>query len=545
MAAAVWLALRGACGALVTCAALAATGAPSLASDPAALKELVDATLLDVMSEAAVDACEDIGAPSAPQLRETWVAWRGRHQLAPLRQVVAGLQRRRSDTKSLESITGPMRRQVLEAAAPDPICAQLMRDLQTPAMDVTALYPRATATAVAVVQGGLAAKPEALAIAPGTPRGEVMLPSQVRAFAAQHKGGFSYANAEGARRDIGWVYVKGRVMRRDLDDPDSGYYLAQIQGDRRASARVNLTFAAEAWVGREVVLRGLPKSVDRSILRLSDGAVVTDPSALTPSPLPQEALIRAPVPLQRVLTAPGQGIPDRDLAAIVIHGEGNHSNGSTWEEDVRFLLRDGSAYRRTEMPPDQLAVTPSRQLEPQRWGRWRSAGKGYEMQVQDDDGRPAGDWQAVKHHAVRPWPAGTRLDGYFSRSSFHGNLFTGSTSSTRGIRFTPDGRFERSHSSLSSAGGMAAAQGAVISGSSRSDGSGSSSTAGGTTGGAGAFSTRKRDDGAGRRGRYELDGFVLTLHYDDGRRERLLSFAVYADQKTIYVGDGSLRRADK
>jgi hypothetical protein len=84
----------------------------------------------------------------------------------------------------------------------------------------------------------------------------------------------------------------------------------------------------------------------------------------------------------------------------------------------------------------------------------------------------------------------------------------------------------------------------VVSGSSHGDGKGSSSTGGGTVGTpfgtAGAVSSRSNDDGASRRGRYRLSGFVLTLDYDDGQQERLLSFPVHDDNKTVYVGNGSM-----
>jgi hypothetical protein len=298
-------------------------------------------------------------------------------------------------------------------------------------------------------------------------------------------------------------------------------------------------------VGREVVLRGLVTSLSEGSLTLDEPSLVTDATGLAPSPLPQAPLERKEVLLQRVMSAPGKGLAEKDLSAVVIHGESNFNNGTHWDEDVRFLLRDGTAYRRTEMPPNQLNVAASRQLEPQRWARWRANGKTYEMQEQDDDGRPSGEWKPVQHHAVRPWPADTRLEGSFSRGSFSGSLVLGGTSSTRTIRFTRDGRFERSYSSFSGSGSLAATlNNTNISASSHGDGKGSSSTGGGTVGGpfgtVGAISSRKQDDGAGRRGRYQLSGWVLTLDYDDGHQERLLSFPVYDDNKTVYVGDGSL-----
>ncbi|MDR7270951.1 hypothetical protein J2X20_003609 [Pelomonas saccharophila] len=511
------------------------------ASDPVAIAQLVEAVSLDVMSEASVGACEDMGAASGTRMRDAWVAWRERHQIAPLRMVVARMQERTSSIPSFTRLAEPMRQRVLDDASPEQACAALARDWQAASMDVSTLYPQARGAAMALVKGKLVAPPTPLPVAPEAARGQVLLPSQIPALSAQ-RGRWLVISEEAAQRRLGTVYVKGRVAR-EINRP-LHFFLVQDQGDRLAEQRVWLKFDAEPWLGREVVLRGVATSLNGDSLDLADAALVSNPSGLTPSPLPQAPLARRPVILKRVSSAPGRGLADKDLAAVVIHGEANYNNGTRWEEDVRFLLRDGSVYHRTEMPPDQLNVAASRQLEPQHWGRWRAAGRGYEMQAQDDDGRAQGDWKAEKHHAVKPWPKDTRLDGSYSQGSFTGSLVLGGTSSRRGIRFTRDGRFERSYSSMSSTGSLAATlNNTVIAGSSHGDGKGSSSTGGGNVGTAfgnvGAVSSRKQDDGASRRGRYQLSGFVLTLDYDDGHQERLLSFPVHDDSKTVYVGSAS------
>jgi len=528
----------GAAAALIT----GATHAQNLAADPAAVGQLISAVSLDVMSEASLNACGDVGAASYPQVRAAWVAWRDKHGLAPLRTVVSHMmERNRGSFPPWDKLTEPMRQKVLADPTPDKACAALAKDWAGPEMDVTALYPQARAVAVALVQAKMASAPSMPAVISAPAGGQVLLPSQVPAFFKQH-GYWSALSEEQAQKKLGAIYVKGRVMRNPTHWDH--FYLVQEQGDRQADPPIYLRFDAEALVGREVVLRGLLTSLSSTSATLDGAAIVNDGAGLTPYALAQAPFERKEVILQRVTSAPGKGLPDKDLAAIVIHGEANYNYGSRWEEDVRFLLRDGTAYRRTEMPPDQLNVAASRQLEPQRWARWRSAGKGYEMQAQDDDGRAQGDWKPEKHQPVRPWPNGTRLEGSYSRSAFNGSLVTGGSSSTRGIRFSRDGRFERSYHSLSSSGTLASVMNnTVISGSSSGDGSGSSSTGGGTVGGpfgtTTAISSNKKDDGASRRGRYQLSGYVLLLDYDDGHQERLLSFPVYDNTNTVYVGSGS------
>ena len=131
-------------------------------------------------------------------------------------------------------------------------------------------------------------------------------------------------------------------------------------------------FVTEIPQGREIVLRGVVTSLSRLSMDLADAALVNDASGLTVSPLQQTPLARKEVLLQRVVSAPGQGLSAKALVAVVLHGEANYNYGTRWEEDVRFLLKDGTVYHRTEMPPDQLNVAASRQLEPRRWGRWRT-----------------------------------------------------------------------------------------------------------------------------------------------------------------------------
>lgn len=524
--------------------AAAVTDTRSLATDPAAMKQLVEAVSLDVMSEAALETCRDLGVASAAQMRDGWVAWRGRQQIAPMRVVLTRMMQRNSSAPPWEAITASTRQRLLKEPSPDQACAELMRAWQGPGMDLGTKYPQAAAVTRALVQANLVMPVTPLPIAVEPARGQVLLPSQVIALAKQ-RGNWLVISEEAARRRLGPVYVKGRVAR----DPQrqENFHLVQEQGDRQGEQFIHLKFNAEPWVGREVVLRGVVTSLNELSMDLADAALVNDASGLTPSPLAQTPLARREVMLSRVSSAPGKGLSEKDLAAVVVHGQANNNFGSRWEEDVRFLLRDGTVYRRTEMPPDQLDIAASRRLEPQQWGRWRSAGRGYEMQDQDDDGRPAGEWTPEKHLAMRPWPKDARLEGSFSRSAFNGSGITGGTSSTRGIRFTKDGRFERSFSALSSTGTLQAITGTVIAGSSHGDGKGSTRTGGGTVGtGLGTVGTtsgtRTVDDGASRRGRYQLDGYVITLEYDDGHKERLLSFPMDGEAKSVYVGNGSYDR---
>ena len=527
---------------LTLLAAAAATAPTPPPVDPVAMSQLVHAVGLDVMTEATVSACEDVGAASFEPLRTAWATWRARHELSPMGRVLKeSALRAGQKAAAWDELTEPMRQRVLNDAAPDATCAALARDLTTPAMDASALYPRAGEAAAALVKAGMASVPKPLPVLDTPPRGQFITPGQVEALQTQMSPGWSVVSQEVAQQKLGWVYVKGRVTRGDAKV--FPFHLVQDQGDREIGTKVYLkTSAAEDWVGREIVLRGLVTSLSSYSMTLENVSLLTDPSGLTPSPLKLEKWSRKPVILRRVLSPPGKGVADKDIAAVGIYGKTGY-DGTGWFEDVIFLLRDGTVYHRTSMPPDELNVTASRQLEPQQWGRWRQIPGGQELQSQDADGKPRDDWTLSKYVAAKPWPRDTRLDGRFTYATFSGSLMLGGVSSRHTIRFTRDGRFERSDGSVAGSGGMAAMNGAVISAATHRDGSGSTSVAGGTANGAGATSgVRSVDDGAGRRGRYQLSGYALTLDFDDGHQERLLSFPVNAEQTTVYVGNTSFMR---
>ncbi len=511
-----------------------AAPAPSPAPDAAAIGQLVEAASLDAMAEASTLACLEMGAPNGAAMETAYAEWRTRHRLALSRSVVMSLAARQHRDLPWKEVSTAMRERVLGEARPEVACEALMRDWTSPTMDATALYPAAEATARALIQAGVAHAPSPVPTLGALPGGgQVLSVAQLLAL-------IEPLQRAGAPRGSVPVLVKGRV-RRWLDDRVS-FQLVQDEGAFHAQKPLKLRFDAEPLLGREVVLRATLKDPRDYFLELEDAQWVSDPAGLQPSSQPAQALRRKDVPLQRVLAKPGQGLPEKDFAGVVLHGYADYSNGSQWREEVRYLLRDGSAYRRTEMPPDQLDAARSRRLEPQLWLRWRAAGDHYEFQAQNDQGAPKGAWEVGQHRLMRPWPAGTRLEGRYSRSAFYGSLFTGGTSSTRGIHLMRDGRFERSFHSLSGSGSLAAIQGTAIYGSASGDGKGSQSVAGGTVGtGLGSVTTttapRRQDDGASRRGRYTLSGYVAVLRYDDGHEERLLSFPVR--DGSVFLGDAS------
>ena len=379
---------RGAAAALLLLAGQA--GAASAPPDAAAIGQLVEAATLDAMTEASVRGCVEMGVPQGPALQTAFADWRSRHQLPLLRSVVLNLAARQHRDPPWKAMSEAMKQRVLDEPQPEKACETLQRDWTTPTMDASALYPAAVATARALIAEKLARAPEPLPVVPGPlGGGQVLSVAQLLQQVEQARASGTGAQA---RRPLADVLVRGRIVRW-LEERVS-FTLEQDDGVFSAQRALVLRFDAEPLVGREVVLRGTVQDPRAYTVELSDAAWVSDPSGLQPSPLPAQALRRKPVPLARVTDKPGQGLQDKALAAVVLHGHADYSNGSQWREEVRFLLRDGSAYLRTEMPPDQLDVSRSRR-------RSRSSGGAGAPAAITTTSRP-------RTTAVRPPAAGSR-----------------------------------------------------------------------------------------------------------------------------------------
>lgn len=355
------------------------------------------------------------------------------------------------------------------------------------------------------------------------------LSGPVPATGAEHSTVFTPAQLEaladvwrkGGRPDqpAGPFYIRGTLVRRG-----DHVFLEQADDGFKARLFVSPDIDLRAHVGQQVVLEGyLEKPPTHPPVKLRRTRLVADASGLKPSTLPESGLYRAEVPAERVRAAPGKGVPSGDLAAVLLESRGD-AGGSGFVEKVYYLLDDGTAYLRGELPPSDLDVQRSRELEPQQWARWRERWGTYEIQRQDDFGKPKGDWQKLQAREVSPWPVGSRPAGVYAVSRFHGSIALGGVHSKSSVTLQPDGRFTTTRFAQGGSGSMAGTGGFTGSMARSSDSTGTRSSAGGGNAGAAATSRAARDDGAEHRGRYAFDGYTVELRYDSGRVERGLSF---------------------
>ena len=256
-------------------------------------------------------------------------------------------------------------------------------------------------------------------------------------------------------------------------------------------------------------------------------------AAKGPSPA-QEAVDRAEAARFKWVTAPGQGVQDKDIETLLFHGEAEYfGTDITFVETQYLLLKDGWAYDNLQVPPADLDVAASRRHEPEHWRRWRKQGDNYQYEKD-------GQWQAYDATPVRPGKAGETLDGTYTYSTSSGTLYTGSHVSFTYLTFGKDGSFSRSGYSSSAStnyidSSTFANSDGVVSG--VYDGFQDSGTV--TVG-----STGTGGKGEERPGHYKIDGYTIELTGPDGKTERKLFF-FWADDKNISVGGTTYSREDK
>ncbi len=370
-------------------------------------------------------------------------------------------------------------------------------------------------------------------------------PAQIAAIVARtpYVKGLTHPQRLQAAGLAGDIAIKGRVVR-------SGKSLVvdHVEGPFRSRMRVSPGIDLTAHEGRDVVVAGRFEAWPSSLAFLRKSRLV-DGRGLAPSSEPAvSGMVRAAVDADVIRTAPGKGLDSGDVAGVLYHGRGatNAYGSYAFVEDAIVLLRDGWAYHRLDVAPSDLNVKVSRDVEPQRWSKWRRAGGGFEIRRMDDHARLADAWVKAEGTLQGPWPSGTRLRGPYTSAAFHGSIALGGTYVKNTHTFGDDGRYEGSNFAQSSAGSMAANNGFTSTTTSRGDKTGTRSTSGSTSSGGVAnpsapgvtvTSNTARDDGAQRRGRYVIDGYTLEIRRDSGRVDRYLTFWSTGDR--IWIGSST------
>lgn len=235
------------------------------------------------------------------------------------------------------------------------------------------------------------------------------------------------------------------------------------------------------------------------------------------------------------VTQPGKGVPDAQIEAVVQHYDEWLSVG--WrglldhnvKDDVYLLLKNGRIHKGLRVPPDQLDVSRSRQNEPQTWGRWRPLAGKYEVSWSGEA------WKPLPGQKVRPGKPQTRLHGHYGTGTSRSSALGGSYA-LWGVAFSKNGRFKkdrRGGSSVSVGTGESATN--VHTG---YDDEGSFSSASGSNFAVG--SNKKANPNGDHEGAYAINGYTLTLRYDNGRVARLPFFFRDAERSSLWFEGATL-----
>lgn len=233
------------------------------------------------------------------------------------------------------------------------------------------------------------------------------------------------------------------------------------------------------------------------------------------------------------VVAPGKGVQTAQITAILCNSVFMNGGMNT---DVYLLLKDGSVYADLPVAPDELDTQKSKQKEPDKWGKWRKGVKGDYLVSWN-----GAKYEALPGFAVTPAPAQTKLQGRWGT----GSSSTGFVSSFAlwGVTFGKNGRFSKDSRGGSSSIGLPDMNGDVAMTSSGYDENGSYAGASGP-GYAVASEAKKKNPNGAREGDYSLNGYALTLRYDNGKVARLPFFFLDKDQKTLYFEGSTMSKDD-
>jgi hypothetical protein len=374
------------------------------------------------------------------------------------------------------------------------------------------------------------------------------LPSGMKRGGALQPGvyaGNQYRGEELGRRFRIHLYENGEYRVCDQNDKDYDYNTGQVQYNpnngkltiSRSFDMVNPSAYEDedfCYYGRDA--QGKPfiyaendhgVSVYRTTLRY------VGPSTRPSASAEEETKARAEAEAKRYkwVTPAGKGVQPAQIAAIVhnykveIYSAGLSGMGTNVTDDAYLLLKDGTIHDGLPVAPDQLDVPLSRRREPEKWGRWKAQGNGYLVSWAS-----GGGYKPLPGKRVLPGKAGQRLQGRWGAGSSSADI-AGSSYRLWGVTFTRDGRFTKDNRGGSANSTFMQTGGQPAINSSYDDNGSSTSVSGGhytiQTG-------KKKNPNGNREGTYSIDGYTLTLRYDNGQVARMPFFFSDNEHKSLW-----------
>jgi hypothetical protein len=252
---------------------------------------------------------------------------------------------------------------------------------------------------------------------------------------------------------------------------------------------------------------------------------------------------------RQIRTEPGKGLQVGDYETVLFSWKQTMTvTGLQYEETIYLLLKDGTAYEDPEIPPEDFNAAASKRLQPERWVDWRKNGKTYQV-----GNKHKNEWETLSAWPGIPAKPNEVLGHTYTHSAYASYGGLGGYASTSSFVFKPNNQFEQVGYTSMGTGVLQGLNGYTAGSTSVSNGQGTRSSTSVIAGGgnntnlptmAGGTSS-KRNDGAGNRGTYRLNGWTIELYRDNGVVERQL-FLFTSDKRTgINIAGVDFLRADK
>jgi hypothetical protein len=233
----------------------------------------------------------------------------------------------------------------------------------------------------------------------------------------------------------------------------------------------------------------------------------------------------------RFVTKPGSGLALDWLEGIYHHGDVKLDGlgGATTNEENFICLKDGTIYSGFPCPLDVWDVSQSRRREPEKWGKWKRSGAKILAAWRD----APSEFTDIDVEKTQPGRPGQTLNGKYGAGSSHVTVGGGSYE-LRYALFSPEGTFE-----VEKRGGYGSSiLTQTLSGTSvfSEYNDTSSSTSVNTTAAFIGINKAKKEKQA-RTGKYTIEGYAITIRFDDGRVYRQPFFILGRDSKAIWFGE--------
>ena len=229
-----------------------------------------------------------------------------------------------------------------------------------------------------------------------------------------------------------------------------------------------------------------------------------------------------------IRVAPGKGVKPGDIEAVWVYSNLDVIWGGM-DVNTYLLLEDGTVYQRCKIPPNELNITASRELQPKQWSEWRRSWGKYEIKD-----RKTNQWKELRGAEAGVARKGTSLAGTYLNAG--GSQYSGSWKKT--ITFHENGRFQLDSSVLRSNSGMGGGDTApLVTVSSKSDKDGTSTATSVVGANVGGGSSAKKNDGSKNTGRYQINDYSITLIHDNGWEHTELLLYEKGDKENALIYD--------